>query len=806
MKVTNTIFALAYAALGAASGVNYAGSAPASSAPAAPTPAPQAPPAATTVQSIPMTPVPIVIADFIYSPASPSPMPMLPTPAMSSAQSSVPVPAYTASPVPAAPTSVVAPAEPPAEPAPTSTQRKYISNKRDVDQSSMNNLVNGSGAMVFDVDGKSYMLLRLPLDMAKKVADSKVTLRKRASEGDLLSDATTKDLDSDALLYDLLGKVFARVILPVKTNIGISNPEDSNGVGNLLRRDLLDNILGEVVASAVAPINVVANINPDEDGDGLVPNLLGRVSATVQASPTVTLHIFDSDKNGSDELLRRDLVEDLLGEVVASAVAPINVVANINPDEDGNGLVPNLLGRVSATVQASPTVTLHLFDTDKDNSDELMRRDLLDNILGEVVASAVAPINVVANINPDEDGDGLVPNLLGRVSATIQASPTVTLHIFDSDKNGSDELLRRDLVEDLLGEVVASAVAPINVVANINPDEDGNGLVPNLLGRVSATVQASPTVTLHLFDTDKDSSDELMRRDLLDNILGEVVASAVAPVNIVANINPDEDGDGLVPNLLGRVSATVQASPTVTLHIFDSDKNGSDELLRRDLVEDLLGEVVASAVAPLNVVANINPDEDGNGLVPNLLGRVSATVQASPTVTLHLFDTDKDSSDELMRRDLLDNILGEVVASAVAPVNIVANINPDEDGDGLVPNLLGRVSATIQASPTVTLHIFDSDEDESENLLKRDTVPNGIYTERVDDTHVAIYVPLSTFTKGISQPNVASLISEAGSDKVQIVSMTPTPTKQMSSAPTPAATSIQNDIYLRIVVPKSSLL
>ncbi|KAI9504674.1 hypothetical protein BX070DRAFT_116410 [Coemansia spiralis] len=737
MKVTNTIFALAYAALGAASGVNYAGSAPASSAPAAPTPAPQAPPAATTVQSIPMTPVPIVIADFIYSPASPSPMPMLPTPAMSSAQSSVPVPAYTASPVPAAPTSVVAPAEPPAEPAPTSTQRKYISNKRDVDQSSMNNLVNGSGAMVFDVDGKSYMLLRLPLDMAKKVADSKVTLRKRASEGDLLSDATTKDLDSDALLYDLLGKVFARVILPVKTNIGISNPEDSNGVGNLLRRDLLDNILGEVVASAVAPINVVANINPDEDGDGLVPNLLGRVSATVQASPTVTLHIFDSDKNGSDELLRRDLVEDLLGEVVASAVAPINVVANINPDEDGNGLVPNLLGRVSATVQASPTVTLHLFDTDKDSSDELMRRDLLDNILGEVVASAVAPINVVANINPDEDGDGLVPNLLGRVSATIQASPTVTLHIFDSDKNGSDELLRRDLVEDLLGEVVASAVAPLNVVANINPDEDGNGLVPNLLGRVSATVQASPTVTLHLFDTDKDSSDELMRRDLLDNILGEVVASAVAPVNIVANINPDEDG---------------------------------------------------------------------NGLVPNLLGRVSATVQASPTVTLHLFDTDKDSSDELMRRDLLDNILGEVVASAVAPVNIVANINPDEDGDGLVPNLLGRVSATVQASPTVTLHIFDSDEDESENLLKRDTVPNGIYTERVDDTHVAIYVPLSTFTKGISQPNVASLISEAGSDKVQIVSMTPTPTKQMSSAPTPAATSIQNDIYLRIVVPKSSLL
>ncbi|KAJ2845549.1 hypothetical protein GGI22_006522, partial [Coemansia erecta] len=296
----------------------------------------------------------------------------------------------------------------------------------------------------------------------------------------------------------------------------------------------------------------------------------------------------------------------------------------------------------------------------------------------------------------------------------------------------------------------------------------------------------------------------LLRRDFLDNLLGEVIASVVAPVNIVANINPDEDGNGLVPNLLGRVSATIQASPTVTLHIFDSDKD-DNELLRRDLLEDLLGEVVASAVAPINIVANINPDEDGNGLVPNLLGRVSATVQVSPTVTAHLFDSDK-GSDELLRRDFLDNLLGEVIASVVAPVNIVANINPDEDGNGLVPNLLGRVSATVQASPTVTLHIFDSDKDESEALVKRSDVPSGIYTEKVDDMHVAIYVPLSTLTKHKSQPNVASLVSAVGSESVQIVSVAPTLAKPMSSAPTHAATEIQNDIYLRIVVPKSSLI
>ncbi|KAJ2557670.1 hypothetical protein EV175_001204 [Coemansia sp. RSA 1933] len=808
MKVTSTIYALAYAAISASNAQYVASSAPAK-------PAPQVPPAlVATTQSIFMTPVPIVIADFIYSPAaSSSAIPALPTPIAASAPAPPPavVPAYVAHPppVPAVPTAIEAPSQPPAQPAPTSSQRSYVSHKRDIDQNSMDNLVDGKGAMMFNIDGQSYMLVRLPVDLAKKVAESDVPLRKRATSDDLIADATTKDLGSASLLYDLLGKVFARVIVPVNINVGISDPEDNTAVDGLARRDLVEDLLGEVIASVVAPINIVANINPDDDGNGLVPNLLGRVSATVQVSPTVTAHLFDSDKDdsGSNGLLRRDLVEDLLGEVIASVVAPVNIVANINPDDDGNGLVPNLLGRVSATVQVSPTVTAHLFDSDK-NDDGLLRRDFLDNLLGEVIASVVAPVNIVANINPNEDGDGLVPNLLGRVSATIQASPTVTLHIFDSDKDdsGSNEVMRRDLVEDLLGEVIASVVAPINIVANINPNEDGDGLVPNLLGRVSATVQVSPTVTAHLFDSDK-NDDGLLRRDFLDNLLGEVIASVVAPVNIVANINPNEDGDGLVPNLLGRVSATIQASPTVTLHIFDSDKDdsGNNEVMRRDLVEDLLGEVIASVVAPVNIVANINPDEDGSGLVPNLLGRVSATVQVSPTVTAHLFDSDK-NDDGLLRRDFLDNLLGEVIASVVAPVNIVANINPNEDGDGLVPNLLGRVSATIQASPTVTLHIFDSDKDDSQSLLKRSDVPNGIYTEKVDDTHVAIYVPLSTLTKHKSQPNVASIISAAGSESIQVVSMTPTLTKPMSSAPTPAMAEVQNDIYLRIVVPKSSLL
>ncbi|KAJ1868268.1 hypothetical protein LPJ55_005890, partial [Coemansia sp. RSA 990] len=472
MKLSNIVFALAYAAASTAS-TGYVSSVPAAAAPKLP-PAPS-----TSAQPIAVTPIPVVIADFIYSPVAPA-IPAAPTPASSAVYAAKAAPSVPSSAAPANPmpepsmTMVPLPA-----PVPTSSQayHAYANNKRSIDQDSLQGLVSGTNAMLFNVNGNSYILTRLPLDLATKAAQNPSVLRKRATENDMIADATTKDLGSDAVLYDLVGKIFARITLPINANVGISNPTEDGGL--LKRDDLLENLLGEVVASAVAPVNIIANINPDEDGNGLVPNLLGRVSATIQASPTVTAHIFDSDKDDSGELLKRDdLLENLLGEVVASAVAPVNIIANINPDEDGNGLVPNLLGRVSATIQASPTVTAHIFDSDKDDSGELLKRDdLLENLLGEVVASAVAPVNIIANINPDEDGNGLVPNLLGRVSATIQASPTVTAHIFDSDKDDSGELLKRDdLLENLLGEVVASAVAPVNIIANINPDEDGNGL------------------------------------------------------------------------------------------------------------------------------------------------------------------------------------------------------------------------------------------------------------------------------------------------------------------------------------------
>ncbi|KAJ2495464.1 hypothetical protein GGH96_006375, partial [Coemansia sp. RSA 1972] len=283
MKITNLVFALAYAAASSAS-TNYASSVPA-------VPAPQQSFVATRpspAQPVPVTPIPIVVADFVFSPvagAAPS-VPAPAPPATDYTAKTAPVASVTAAPANPQPQPIVSmmPLPVPAPtPTPTSSYHAYTSNKRDMDQSAIEGLVSGTSAMLFNANGNSYILARLPVDLATKAAKNPSVLRKRESESDLIADATTKDLNSNALLYELVGKIFARVTLPVNTKVGISNPEDS---GKLLRRDLLDNILGEVVASAVAPLNIVANVNPDEDGNGLVPNLLGRISATIQASPT----------------------------------------------------------------------------------------------------------------------------------------------------------------------------------------------------------------------------------------------------------------------------------------------------------------------------------------------------------------------------------------------------------------------------------------------------------------------------------------------------------------------------------------
>ncbi|KAJ2631785.1 hypothetical protein H4R22_001741 [Coemansia sp. RSA 1290] len=284
----------------------YVSSVPAAAAPKLP-PAPS-----TSAQPIAVTPIPVVIADFIYSPVAPA-IPAAPTPASSAVYAAKAAPSVPSSAAPANPmpepsmTMVPSPA-----PVPTSSQayHAYANNKRSIDQDSLQGLVSGTNAMLFNVNENSYILTRLPLDLATKAAQNPSALRKRATENDMIADATTKDLGSDAVLYDLVGKIFARITLPINANVGISNPTEDGGL--LKRDDLLENLLGEVVASAVAPVNIIANINPDEDGNGLVPNLLGRVSATIQASPTVTAHIFDSDKDDSGELLKRDDLGELL--------------------------------------------------------------------------------------------------------------------------------------------------------------------------------------------------------------------------------------------------------------------------------------------------------------------------------------------------------------------------------------------------------------------------------------------------------------------------------------------------------------
>ncbi|KAJ2816176.1 hypothetical protein IWW50_006586, partial [Coemansia erecta] len=91
-------------------------------------------------------------------------------------------------------------------PAPTATSSYpgYTSHKRDVDQRAVEGLVSGTSAMLFNANGNSYILARLPVDLAAKAAQNPETLLKRETESDLIAHATTKDLDSNALLYDLV--------------------------------------------------------------------------------------------------------------------------------------------------------------------------------------------------------------------------------------------------------------------------------------------------------------------------------------------------------------------------------------------------------------------------------------------------------------------------------------------------------------------------------------------------------------------------------------------------------------------------
>ncbi|KAJ2794476.1 hypothetical protein H4R21_005486, partial [Coemansia helicoidea] len=213
MKITDIVFALAYAAAASAAGAKYASSAP------APTVTVEAPQMPTTTLPVPVTPISIVIADFIYSPA-----PSVPAPAPTAIPAPLPVPSASEPPV-------IAPAP---RPDPPPRYRTYTSSKRAVDASSIEGLVRGTSAMLFTADGSSYILARLPVNLAKKVSETPEILRKRATESDLITDATTNDLGENSVLYDLLGNIFARITLPVSVKIGISNPTSDGDSGELL--------------------------------------------------------------------------------------------------------------------------------------------------------------------------------------------------------------------------------------------------------------------------------------------------------------------------------------------------------------------------------------------------------------------------------------------------------------------------------------------------------------------------------------------------------------------------------------------
>ncbi|KAI7825766.1 hypothetical protein BX661DRAFT_171740 [Kickxella alabastrina] len=581
MKVTNSIYALAYAAAAMAS-VNYA----ASSAPNVPAPvtgiwtrAPQVPPATwTIVQPVSITYLPIVIKTrYLPVPPTPTPAavlsstgttpkPWMPAPA--------PVPAYIASSPPGLPGTAV-PANPAAQvdpssissrikpaPTPTPTQsfRGYTSNKRDIDQGTVGSLVQGNGAVVFEANGESYILVRLPQEIAEKVIKTNAVLQKRTTEKDIISDATTKDLGSNSLLYSLFDTIVARIRLPVNSGIGISEPKDGDSNHGFLRREILD--VGQVVASVALPVNANGSVESSDDVDSILAQLLGDINFAAEASPTIVANIDGSDESNASGLMRRNLIDRLLGVLHLSAVVPLNVNGELNADED------ELLGDISLAIAATPTASIQLGGSGESGSGGLFRRNLLDDTLGVLRINANAPVSIDAIVDSNENGDGVVENLLGDISLAIAATPTASIQLGGSEESGSNGLLRRDILADL-GNVIASVVLPLNVNANIKPNKNGDGVLPNLLGEVSLSIEASPTVVARINSPEPTQVDELYRRDI-NGLLRGIFASIAAPLNINANIKPNKNGDGVLPNLLGEVSLSINASPTIVV-----DTNGS---------------------------------------------------------------------------------------------------------------------------------------------------------------------------------------------------------------------------------------
>ncbi|KAJ1900613.1 hypothetical protein LPJ66_001358 [Kickxella alabastrina] len=651
MKVTNSIYALAYAAAAMAS-VNYA----ASSAPNVPAPvtgiwtrAPQVPPATwTIVQPVSITYLPIVIKTrylpvpptptpaAVLSSAGTTPKPWMPAPA--------PVPAYVASSLPGLPGTAV-PANPAAQvdpssisswikpaPTPTPTQsfRGYTSNKRDIDQGTVGSLVQGNGAVVFEANGESYILVRLPQEIAEKVIKTNAVLQKRTTEKDIISDATTKDLGSNSLLYSLFDTIVARIRLPVNSGIGISEPKGSGNNRGFLRREILD--VGQFVASVALPVNVNGSAESSDDVDSILAQLLGDINFAAEASPTIVANIDGSDESDASGLMRRNLIDRLLGVLHLSAVVPLNVNGELNADEDGDGLLEQLLGDISLAVTASPTVNIKLGDSDESSSGGLFRRNLLDDTLGVLRINANAPVSIDAIVDSNENGDGVVENLLGNISLAIAATPTASIQLGGSDESGSGGLFRRNLLDDTLGVLRINANAPVSIDAIIDSNESGNGSGSNLLGDISLAIAATPTASIQLGGSEESGSNGLVRRDILAD-LGNVIASVVLPLNVNANIKPNKNGNGVLPNLLGEVSLSIEASPTVVARINNPEPTQVDELYRRD-INGLLRGIFASIAAPLNINANIKPNKNGDGVLPNLLGEVSLSINASPTIVV----------------------------------------------------------------------------------------------------------------------------------------------------------------------------
>jgi len=276
------------------------------------------------------------------------------------------------------------------------------------------------------------------------------------------------------------------------------------------------------------------------------------------------------------------------------------------------------------------------------------------DVTAPVILSVPGPITVSA----DGNCQGVVPNVLGSVSASDNCTPAGQL-IKEQTPAAGTVLVKGSYtiavsVKDAAGNVasgqvslqVADVTAPVilSVPGPITVSADGNcqGVVPNVLGNVIASDNCTPASQLVKQQTpaagtvlDKGSyTIAISVKDAAGNVttgqVSLIVADVTAPVILSVpghiTVSADSNCQGVVPNVLGNVIASDNCTPanqlvkqqvpaagtvlakgsyTITVSVQDTAGNKTTQTIALTIA-DTTAPVIQSVTANPNVLSPPN--------------------------------------------------------------------------------------------------------------------------------------------------------------------------------------------------------